>query len=56
MELPYSRIAVPKVHIDLRLGLTGVGVDDLDVHVERNATLVFGDVGADIFAGYVYTQ
>jgi hypothetical protein len=47
---------VPEIHIDLRFGLAGVGVDDLDVHVEGDATLVFGDVGADVFAGYVYFQ
>jgi hypothetical protein len=44
---------VPEVHIDFRLGLTGVGVDNLDVHVERNTTLVFRDVGADVFARYI---
>lgn len=30
---------MPQVHVDLRNGIAGVGVDQLDVHVERNTLL-----------------
>lgn len=30
---------MPQVHVDLRNGIAGVGVDQLDVHVERNTPL-----------------
>jgi hypothetical protein len=38
-EYTYSGVAVPQVHVDLRNGFAGVGVDQLDVHVERNTLL-----------------
>jgi hypothetical protein len=43
-EFTYSGVAVPQVHVDLRNGFAGVGVDQLDVHVERNTLLGLRDV------------
>ena len=47
----YSRIAVPEISVDVRQGIAGVGVDQLNIHVQRNTTLVFGNVLADEFTG-----
>lgn len=48
-ELTYSGVAVPEVHVDLRNGFAGVGVDQLDIHVERNSLLGLRDVFTDKF-------
>lgn len=42
---------MPQVHVDLRDGLAGVGVNQLDVHVERNTLLGLRHVVADQFTG-----
>jgi hypothetical protein len=48
-EYTYSGVAVPQVHVDLRNGFAGVGVDQLDVHVERNTLLGLRDVFTNQF-------
>jgi hypothetical protein len=45
----HSRVAVPQIHIDLRNRLAGVGVDQLDVHIEWNTFLSLRDVLANEF-------
>jgi hypothetical protein len=45
-----SRVAVPELEVDLRNGLAGVDVDDLDVKVQRHSLLVLGNVAADQLA------
>lgn len=49
-EFTYGGVAVPQVHVDLRNGFAGVGVDQLDVHVERNTLLGFRDIFTNQFA------
>lgn len=44
MQYTYSGVAVPQVRVELRNGFAGVGVDQLDVQVERNTFLGLGDV------------
>lgn len=44
----------PEVKGDAREGLAGVCVDELNVHVERDAGHVVGDVGAEELADYVF--
>lgn len=46
----YGRVAVPDVHVDVGHRLAGVGVNQLDVHVQRNTSLVLHDVLADKLA------
>lgn len=48
--ITYSGVAVPKVHVDVRQGVAGVGVNHLDVHVERDTWLGLDDVLADKLA------
>lgn len=45
---------MPEVNVNLGHWLAGVGVDHLDVHVERNTLLVLSDVAADHFTSNVY--
>lgn len=51
--MTYSGIAMPDIHIDIRQRLTGVGVDELDVHIQRNTTLVLSNVIADQLAAHI---
>lgn len=44
---------MPDIRVDLREGFAGVGIDELDVHEQRHALLVFGDILADQFTGDV---
>jgi hypothetical protein len=41
---------VPHVHVDFGDWLAGVGVDQLNVHVEGNTLLVLGDTLTNEFA------
>ena len=41
---------MPDIHVDVRQGIASVGVDQLDVHVERDTRLRLDDVLADHFA------
>lgn len=50
----YSSIAVPEIGIDVRQGIAGVGVDQLDIHVQRNTSLVLDNVLADKFTGNIF--
>jgi hypothetical protein len=43
----YSGVAVPDIHIDVGQRVASVGVDHLDVHVERDTFLGLDDVLAD---------
>ena len=45
---------MPDVHVDVGQRVTGVGVNDLDVHVEGHAGLTFDDVLADQLAGHIF--
>lgn len=51
--MTYGGIAVPEIHIDIRQRLTSVGVDELDVHIQRNTTLILSNVIADQLAAHV---
>ena len=53
LVLTYGGVAVPDISIDMRQRLTGFGVNQLDIHEERNASLVFNDVLANKLAGNV---
>lgn len=41
---------MPDIHVDVRQGVAGVGVDQLDVHVERDTGLRLDDVLANHLA------
>ena len=45
--MTYSGIAVPEIGVDIRQRLTSVGVDELDVHEQRNTILTLDNVIAD---------
>lgn len=47
----YGSIAVPKIHVDLGQRLASIGVEDLDVHVQRDTLLVLDEVLTDQLAG-----
>lgn len=49
-----SRIAVPDIDINVWQGVTSVGVDKLNVHVQRNTGLGFHNTLADQFPGNNY--
>jgi hypothetical protein len=49
-----GRVAVPDFEIHIRDRVAGGYVDDLVVHQEGHAGLVFGDVLADVLAGDVW--
>lgn len=49
----HGGIAVPKVQVDVREGVAGVGVNHLDVHVERDTVLRLDDVLADQLAAHI---
>ena len=49
----YSRVAVPGIKVDVRDGIAGVGVNDLEVQVQRHTGLVLGDVLADQLTGNI---
>lgn len=49
----YGSVAVPKIHVDVGQRLAGVGVEYLDVHVQRNTLLVLNEVLTDQLAGDV---
>jgi hypothetical protein len=49
-----GRVAVPDLKVHIRDRVAGGYVDDLVVHQERHADLVFGDVFADVLAGDVW--
>lgn len=40
----HCSIAVPEIHVDIGQRLAGVGVNELDIHVQSNTLLVFNDV------------
>lgn len=46
-------VAVPEIGVDSLQGLTGVCIDQLDVHVERDALLVLDDILPDELAGNI---
>lgn len=46
----YGGVAVPDIHVDVRQRVASVGVDQLDVHVERDTRLRLDDILADHFA------
>jgi hypothetical protein len=46
-------VTVPDVHVDVREGVAGIGVDQLDVHVKGDTFLVLENVLADQFTGDV---
>lgn len=52
----HSRVAVPEIHKDVRQRLAGLGVDELDIHVQRNALLALDNVLANQFTRDVYTE
>lgn len=45
---------MPQISVDLGNGLAGVGVNELDVHEERDTLLVLGDVLADKFTSDIW--
>lgn len=49
----HSGIAVPDVHVDVRQGVASVGVNHLDVHVQRDTGLGFDNVLADQLASNI---
>lgn len=50
----HGGIAVPEIHVDIGQGIAGVGVNELDVHVESNTLLVINDVLADKLTTHVW--
>lgn len=42
--MPYGGVTVPKISVNLRNRLAGVGVDQLDIHVEWNTLLGLDNV------------
>lgn len=44
---------MPDIRVDVRERVTGVGIYELDVHVERHTLLVFGHILADQFTSDV---
>jgi len=49
----YGSVTVPKIHVDVGQRLAGVGVKDLDVHVEWDTLLVLDEVLTDQLTGDV---
>lgn len=49
----YSGVTVPDIHVDIREGAAGVGVDQLDVHVKGDTFLVLDNILADQFTSDV---
>lgn len=45
---------MPGVKIDVGHWITGVGVDDLEIQVQRNARFIVGDVLADQLASDIW--
>lgn len=44
---------MPEVHVDIGQGVAGVGVNELDVHVQSNTLLVINDVLTDELAAHI---
>lgn len=45
---------MPEIHVDIGQRIAGVGVNELDVHVESNTLLVIDDVLADELTTHVW--
>lgn len=52
--MTHGGIAVPEIHVDIGQRIAGVGVNELDVHVESNTLLVIDDVLADELTTHVW--
>lgn len=50
----HGGIAVPEIHVDIGQGIAGVGVNELDVHVQSNTLLVIDNVLADKLTAHVW--
>jgi hypothetical protein len=50
----YGGVAVPEIHVDIGQGITGVGINELDVHVQSNTLLVIDDVLADELTAHIW--
>jgi hypothetical protein len=50
----HGGIAVPEIHVDIGEGIAGVGVDELDIHVQSNTLLLVDDVLADKLTTHVW--
>jgi hypothetical protein len=44
---------VPEIHVDIGQRLAGVGVNELDIHVQSNTLLVFNDVLTDELTAHI---
>lgn len=53
--MAYSGVTVPEISVDLGDRLAGVGVDQLDIHVEGDTLLGFDNVLTNKLTRDVYT-
>ena len=45
---------MPEVHVHIRKRFTGVGVDELNVHIERHTGFIVDDVSTNEFTADIF--